>query len=145
MSRKKKRTLIVLLIILIAPFPMVVVSTWQLAIVNTAGDPIGGIEVIEEWHTTLWEIQSKKRENKLISDKDGYVIFPRQIVITNVLIAVVNVMSEIPDFIKMCPDIRSSWVFINVPETATYKSVAFGGAYGFSERPKEIVLQSKNI
>ena len=123
---------------------MVVVNPWQLSVVNVAGDPVGGVEVVEEWQTTLWEIQVKKRENKLISDKDGFVVFPRQVVLTNILIAVVNVISGIPDFFKMCPDIPSSWVFINVPETATYKSVAFGGSYGFGEKPDKIILQLRD-
>jgi hypothetical protein len=141
MTRKKKRALIVLLVFLIVPFPMVVVGSWNLSVVNTKDEPIKGIEVIEEWHTTLWEIQSKKRENKLISGKDGYVAFPRQMVITNIFIATVNVVSQIPNFFKMCPEIPSTWVFVNVPETKNYKSASFGGAYGFGEKPNKIVLQ----
>jgi hypothetical protein len=56
------------------PFETSVVPLWKIKVVDSSGNPLGGIGVRQVWQD--YSTESSSHEQDLITDSNGYVIFP---------------------------------------------------------------------
>lgn len=58
------------------PFPTTTVPEWRLEVVDTANQPLSGVDVVERWsHGFVWGESSESR----LSDENGVVTFQKRV------------------------------------------------------------------
>lgn len=76
MSRRRI-IVVILLTLLVIPFPTIVVPTWRMRIVDTFGNPCKDREVTTTWaHYTISVLGNGFHSGQQNTDGDGYVEFP---------------------------------------------------------------------
>ncbi len=139
--RKRRRwTLFALFVLLMFyPFEITVAPVWRIRVVDEEGHSIEGVAVEQSWqHAAAW---SGEREQKLSTNSDGYVTFPRRTVRISLLLWLIQ-----PVFGFLEAGVHGdfgSFVFITVQESIEYESAGFGGQYLFESLPDQIELRRK--
>ena len=63
-------------VIVLYPWKTTVVPEWRVKIIEQSGAPVRDTAVREVWHHS--SLESASHQEELITDKDGYVTFPRR-------------------------------------------------------------------
>ena len=76
-ARPRRYALLLLLAVtLLVPYPTTVVPEWRVRVVDRRGDPMAREPVREIWQH--YSLESASHEEELLTDANGYVVFPER-------------------------------------------------------------------
>jgi hypothetical protein len=81
---------LVFIALVIYPFESTVVPQWKMRVIDESGNAVRGVGVKEGWRH--YSVETRRHEESLITDNEGYVTFPRRKVRAGLLVRAVGRM-----------------------------------------------------
>ena len=85
---RRHTALLLLTVVMLLPYPTTVVPEWRIRVVDRDGAPVAGEPVRETWQH--YSLEGDGHEEELLTDGNGYVVFPERKIWATPLGRIVN-------------------------------------------------------